>query len=119
MMNRSGLAVSCLHSDLDGSVRDSVMQRFRDCESRVLITTNVLARGVDVPAVSVVINFDLPLVHNIVGKNREITPDYTTFVHRIGRTGRGESPGVYSCACVEGVCIWSLLLCFYCNYIYI
>ena len=118
MMNRSGLAVSCLHSDLDGPVRDSVMQKFRDCESRVLITTNVLARGVDVPAVSVVINFDLPLVHNIVGKSKEIVPDYTTFVHRIGRTGRGESPGMMLENALCSSCICYFVFVRNCNYVY-
>ena len=91
------------------------MQRFRDSQSRVLITTNVLARGVDVPSVACVINFDLPMDHSSGGGrggyggrggggrggdrgggggNRgPQTPDYTTFVHRIGRTGRGENAG--------------------------
>lgn len=76
------------------------MQRFRDSQSRVLITTNVLARGVDVPSVACVINFDLPVDHTSGGgvKGRGMvrgpaTPDYTTFVHRIGRTGRGEKAG--------------------------
>ena len=68
------------------------MQRFRDSESRVLITTNVLARGVDVPSVAVVINFQMPVLHNL-GKKKDVIPDYTTFVHRIGRTGRGEKAG--------------------------
>lgn len=95
MMNAAGLQVSTLHSDLKGPERDIAMQQFRDQETRVLITTNVLARGVDVPSVAVVINYDLPLAHAAVGGfNRgKATPDYTTFVHRIGRTGRAERRG--------------------------
>ena len=92
-MNRAGFEVSCLHSDLKGPDRDRVMQRFRDSESRVLITTNVLARGVDVPSVAVVINFDLPIMHVLGGKGQPQQADYTTFVHRIGRTGRAQRAG--------------------------
>jgi ATP-dependent RNA helicase DDX19/DBP5 len=70
--------------------RDVVMERFRKQESRVLITTNVLARGVDVPSVGVVINFDLPTVYN---PKKDLIPDTVTYVHRIGRTGRGDRSG--------------------------
>jgi ATP-dependent RNA helicase DDX19/DBP5 len=61
--------------------RDSVMVEFREGRSQVLITTNVLARGVDVPAVGLVINFDIP-----TGANNQ--PDFDAYVHRIGRAGR-------------------------------
>lgn len=70
------------------------MQRFRDQDSRVLITTNVLARGVDVPSVAAVINFDLPYDFEAMKRNRGgAVPDYETFVHRIGRTGRADKSG--------------------------
>lgn len=55
---------------------------------QVLITTNVLARGVDVPAVTLVVNYDLPIMH----RSRE--PDYESYLHRIGRTGRFGRRGV-------------------------
>lgn len=90
MMRAAGLEVSTLHSTLKGSERDEVMERFRKQQSRVLITTNVLARGVDVPSIGVVINYDLPVVHS---PRRELVPDTVTYVHRIGRTGRGERTG--------------------------
>lgn len=90
MMIDSGLDVSTLHSTLKGVERDEVMERFRRQESRVLITTNVLARGVDVPSIGVVINYDLPVLHSV---KKELAPDMVTYVHRIGRTGRGERTG--------------------------
>ena len=49
------------------------MERFRKQESRVLITTNVLARGVDVPSIGVVINYDLPMDHSL---RHELKPDF-------------------------------------------
>ena len=51
------------------------MERFRKQESRVLITTNVLARGVDVPSIGVVINYDLPMDHS---HRHELKPDFGT-----------------------------------------
>mmetsp|Transcript_19302 Transcript_19302/g.43976 ORF Transcript_19302/g.43976 Transcript_19302/m.43976 type:complete len:108 (+) Transcript_19302:136-459(+) len=57
------------------------MEAFRKGESNVLITTNVLARGVDVDNVCMVINYDVPMTRN--GE-----PDFETYLHRIGRTGR-------------------------------
>ncbi|CAM9627740.1 unnamed protein product, partial [Hapterophycus canaliculatus] len=55
---------------------------------QVLLTTNVLSRGVDVPAVSLVVNYDMPTM----GYSREADPD--TYLHRIGRTGRFGRRGV-------------------------
>lgn len=76
-----GFTCSVLHSGLEGPERDATMLAFRNGESNVLITTNVLARGVDVDNVCVVINYDVP-----VDANKE--PDFETYLHRIGRTGR-------------------------------
>jgi ATP-dependent RNA helicase len=61
--------------------RDAIMQEFRSGASRVLITTDVWARGLDVSQVSLVINYDLP-------GNRE------NYIHRIGRSGRFGRKGV-------------------------
>eukprot|EP01033_Poteriospumella_lacustris_P007990 gene7989-5750_t len=83
-MRDSGLSVSVLHSDLTGPERDQVMAEFRRGVTKVLITTNVLARGVDVPAVAVVVNYDLPTRRN--GQRTEADP--ATYLHRIGRSGR-------------------------------
>jgi ATP-dependent RNA helicase DDX19/DBP5 len=59
MMSQRGYDVSTLHSDLSGQARDAVMAEFRNQRSRVLITTNVLARGVDVQSIAVVINVSI------------------------------------------------------------
>lgn len=77
----SGYTCSLLHSGVDHEERDRTMEAFRKIKSNVLITTNVLARGVDVDNVCLVVNYDVP-----VDKDGE--PDYETYLHRIGRTGR-------------------------------
>jgi len=76
-----GYTCSVLHGGLEGPERDATMLAFRNGESNVLITTNVLARGVDVDNVCLVVNYDVPIDAN---KN----PDFETYLHRIGRTGR-------------------------------
>lgn len=86
-MTMDGHAVSILHSDLLASERDRLIDDFREGRSKVLITTNVLARGIDIPSVNVVINFDLPT-------DRSKRPDPSTYLHRIGRTGRFGRRGV-------------------------
>ena len=73
--------VSALHGDMDQRERDLIMREFRSGSSRVLITTDLLARGIDVQQVSLVINYDLPT-------NRE------NYIHRIGRSGRFGRKGV-------------------------
>ncbi|CAL9737744.1 ATP-dependent RNA helicase Dbp5p [Monosporozyma servazzii] len=82
-----GHQVSILHGDLQTSDRDKLIDDFRQGRSKVLITTNVLARGIDIPTVSMVVNYDLPVTGN--GQ-----PDPATYVHRIGRTGRFGRKGV-------------------------
>jgi len=67
--------VSSIHSDKKPSERDQVMRDFRSGATRVLVTTDLLARGIDVYQVALVINFDLP-------REKE------TYIHRIGRSGR-------------------------------
>lgn len=80
-MTESGYTCSLLHSGVENNERDRTMEAFRKMESNVLITTNVLARGVDVDNVCLVVNYDVPV-------DREGQPDYETYLHRIGRTGR-------------------------------
>lgn len=83
--------------------RDAIMQEFRGGSSRVLITTDVWARGIDIQQVSLVINYDLPssvssptLSHS---GNQELTEDAVyrnreNYIHRIGRSGRFGRKGV-------------------------
>lgn len=77
----SGYTCSLLHGGVDNDERDRTMEAFRKMESNVLITTNVLARGVDVDNVCLVVNYDVPV-------DKERNPDFETYLHRIGRTGR-------------------------------
>jgi superfamily II DNA/RNA helicase len=67
-----------LHGKMTGSERGEVIERFRSGRSRILISTDVLARGIDVQSVSLVINFDTP-------RGKEYRE---TYLHRIGRSGR-------------------------------
>ncbi|KAK5704540.1 RNA helicase required for poly(A+) mRNA export [Elasticomyces elasticus] len=80
-MTAEGHKVAMLSGALDGEERDRVFNLFRTGAAKVLITTNVLARGIDVQTVTMVINYDVPSTFG--GK-----PDYETYLHRIGRTGR-------------------------------
>ncbi|KAJ9114466.1 translation initiation factor eIF4A [Naganishia adeliensis] len=73
--------VSAMHGDMDQAARELVMKEFRSGSSRVLIATDLLARGIDVQQVSLVINYDLP-------SSKE------NYVHRIGRGGRFGRKGV-------------------------
>ncbi|XP_039279971.1 eukaryotic initiation factor 4A-I isoform X1 [Nilaparvata lugens] len=80
-MHNRDFTVSAMHGDMDQKERDLIMRQFRTGSSRVLITTDLLARGIDVQQVSLVINYDLP-------SNRE------NYIHRIGRGGRFGRKGV-------------------------
>ena len=80
-MRAANFTVSSMHGDMPQKERDAIMAEFRGGSTRVLITTDVWARGLDVQQVSLVINYDLPT-------NREL------YIHRIGRSGRYGRKGV-------------------------
>jgi len=80
-MRSREFTVSCTHGDISQKERDVILNEFRTGSSRVLITTDLLARGIDVQQVSLVINYDLP-------RNLE------NYIHRIGRSGRFGRKGV-------------------------
>jgi ATP-dependent RNA helicase len=80
-MRQANFTVSAMHGEMPQKERDAIMQEFRRGVSRVLITTDVWARGIDVQQVSVVFNYDLPF-------NRE------NYLHRIGRSGRFGRKGI-------------------------
>ncbi|KAI0164363.1 DEAD-domain-containing protein [Hypoxylon sp. FL1284] len=88
-MTQDGHKVSVLHGAYEGAERDALLEEFRSGKSKVLITTNVLARGIDVSTVSMVINYDIPMK----GMGDTIH-DTETYLHRIGRTGRFGRVGV-------------------------
>lgn len=80
-MREDDFPVCCIHSNMDKTSRETSISAFRSGKSRVLISSNVTARGIDVQQVSIVINFDVPkCVH--------------TYLHRIGRSGRWGRKGV-------------------------
>jgi len=87
-LSEEGHRVGMLSGELNIEQRAAVINRFRAGNEKILITTNVSARGIDVAQVTVVINFDLPIVH----ETKE--PDYETYLHRIGRTGRFGKKGL-------------------------
>jgi translation initiation factor 4A len=74
-MAAQGFPVSCIHGEMEKKERDRRLQDFRSGNARVLISTDLLARGIDVQQVSLVINYELPL-----------SPE--NYIHRIGRCGR-------------------------------
>lgn len=79
-----------LTGDLPDKERQQIMNGFRCGNFTALISTNVLARGVDVPEVDIVINYDIPEIFEHGYKE----PDYETYLHRIGRTGRFQTAGL-------------------------
>jgi len=73
--------VSAIHSDMDQKERDEIMKQFRSGNSRILISTDLLSRGIDVQQTSLVINYDMPKYHE-------------NYTHRVGRTARYGKKGV-------------------------
>jgi len=85
-MARANISSLMLHGDVEQSGRVATLQAFRKNEERLLIATDVSARGIDIPDVSHVINYDLP-------------EQADQYVHRIGRTGRGKKRGTAFSTC--------------------
>ena len=79
-LRREGFKVSAIHGDLSQNERDRVMGRFRQGVENVLVATDIAARGIDVPSVGHVINYDVP-------------NEPETYFHRIGRTARAGADG--------------------------
>lgn len=80
-LTNRGFSVISIHSDMTSEQRNSVMKKFQSGESRVLVSTDLLSRGIDIQQVSVVLNFDL-------------CSNIETYIHRIGRSGRFGRKGV-------------------------
>lgn len=79
-LDERGYEVAALHGDIMQSQREKVLARFRKKKTRILVATDVAARGIDITGLSHVVNFSLPF-------------DGVTYVHRIGRTGRAGATG--------------------------
>jgi len=79
-LNQRGLLSASIHGNKNHAQRQRALALFKDHKVQILVATDVAARGLDIPNVSHVINYDIPKTHD----------DY---VHRIGRTGRGGKTG--------------------------
>jgi ATP-dependent RNA helicase RhlE len=80
-LNLSGLKTSVIHGGKSSGERRRALEGFKDGKIRVLVATDIAARGLDIPALEVVMNYDIP----------HVTGDY---IHRVGRTGRAGSKGL-------------------------
>jgi len=80
-LKKENYSVSMIHGEMQQKERQSVMKQFREGEFRILVSTDITARGIDVQQVSLVINYDVP-------------KDSSTYIHRIGRSGRYGRKGV-------------------------
>jgi ATP-independent RNA helicase DbpA len=88
LLSQAGVSADSLHGDLEQYDRDKVMAKFRNASTRVLVATDVAARGIDIENLDLVVNFDLPS-----------QPD--VYVHRIGRTGRAGKVGLAISLCTS------------------
>ena len=80
-LEKNNFTITCIHSKMTQQERDDIVKEFRDGKTRLLLTTDLLARGIDIPQVNLVVNYDLP-------------PSKETYIHRIGRCGRFGKKGV-------------------------
>ncbi len=87
-LERVNIASQTIHSDKEQRVRSKVMDGFREGTIKILIATDVSARGIDIPDVEIVVNYDLPTIAE-------------NYVHRVGRTGRANKKGVAISFCSE------------------
>ena len=91
MMRKASFKSVIIFGKMSPEERDEMMTQFRKGEIKVIITTNMLARGIDVPEVQIVINYDVPLMK---GSDDKICGDAENYLHRIGRTGRFGVKGI-------------------------
>jgi len=85
-LNSAGIKAEAIHGNKSQSARERALQNFRDGKSRVLVATDIAARGIDIPSVTHVINYDLP-------------QEPESYVHRIGRTARAGREGIAIAFC--------------------
>lgn len=81
LLSKSGIKTASIHGDKSQNARQSALKNFKEHRVRVLVATDIAARGIDIYELPLVINYDLP-------------QEAETYVHRIGRTGRAGMPGV-------------------------
>lgn len=88
-LERVGIEAVTIHGDVEQKDRFEVLRKFKENEVSILVATDVAARGIDIPGIGAVINYDLP-------------DEPENYVHRVGRTGRGKEKGVAISFCSEG-----------------
>jgi ATP-dependent RNA helicase DDX19/DBP5 len=86
-LEEDGFKCTSIQGGLTHEERDRVIKEFRAGETKILIATDVLARGFDQAQVTLVVNYDFP-VKNTTSRHAYAEPDYETYLHRIGRSGR-------------------------------
>jgi len=92
-----GIAADTLHGHLDQRAREEALLMFANTTTRVLVATDVASRGLDIPRIDLVVNYDLPY-------------DRESYIHRIGRTGRaGESGCAVSLVCEDEEAAWKMI----------
>lgn len=90
--------VNLVNGSVGKAEQTAILERFRTGKDKILVATNVLARGIDVDDVSLVIHYDLPVMQVFDQQGRSfLTADSATYVHRAGRTGRFGKKGVSIC----------------------
>jgi len=80
-LKENNFTITVIHSNMEQHERDNIIKEFREGKTRLLITTDLLARGIDIPKINMVINYDIPV-------------DKDTYIHRIGRCGRFNKKGI-------------------------
>jgi superfamily II DNA/RNA helicase len=79
-LRKKGLPIRAIHSDLSQEERESVLLSFRSRQTKILVATDILSRGIDIDNIGLVLNYDVP-------------GDAEDYVHRVGRTARAETTG--------------------------
>jgi len=80
-LESNNFIITCIHGKMSQKERELIINDFREGKTRILLTTDLLSRGIDIPLVNLVINYDLPI-------------DKENYIHRIGRCGRFDKKGV-------------------------
>ncbi len=81
LLKGTGMSVDEIHADLEQAEREAVMNRFKSRQTRVLVATDIISRGIDVEDIDMVINYNVPY-------------DAEDYIHRIGRTARAQATGI-------------------------
>lgn len=90
-LKRDKFSVSCIHGEVEPADRDSARDDFAAALTKILVTTDVFARGMDIPQVNLVINYDMP--YKDKNKDRNDDNFKETYIHRVGRAGRFNRSG--------------------------